>query len=234
MVSLQQDPEGTPCRNGGGGVCTRLVVGYTWTWASLGLPTGLVHMAFNNWSMVAGWGRRCKKRTEGTRRRSSLHQLVDQAAGADRYCAKQFAYRRQKKRCKRLGNAGTKRGYTCTRALERRGHTVGCAARRCAQEPTPSSALFACVPKCHHLVWLKSGSGPITTCLRPFWWPIFTFVRNGPFSTIFHTPPSCWKGGSSTLSAPFLHKHLLRPCGFSSLVAPVLWGFRERVKEGRA
>ena len=30
---------GTPCRSGGG-VWTRLVVGYTWTWASLGFPTG--------------------------------------------------------------------------------------------------------------------------------------------------------------------------------------------------
>ena len=39
------------------GVYTRLVLGYTWTWASLGFPTGLVRMAFNNWSMVEGWGR---------------------------------------------------------------------------------------------------------------------------------------------------------------------------------
>ena len=29
VVPLQQDPEGTPCRNGGGGVCTKLLVGYT-------------------------------------------------------------------------------------------------------------------------------------------------------------------------------------------------------------
>ena len=82
---------------------------------------------------------------------------------------------------------------------------MGCAARRCAHEPPPSSALFACLPKPHHLVWLKSASGPINRCLRPFWWLIFTFVRNGLFSRIFHTHPSCCKGGSSTLSAPFLH-----------------------------
>ena len=73
------------------------------------------------------------------------------------------------------------------------------------KNPPPSSALFACLPKPHHLVWPKSGSGPITTCLRPFWWQIFTFARNGPFSRNFHTPASCWKGGSSTLCAPFLH-----------------------------
>ena len=36
-------------------------------------------MAFNNWSMVAGWGRRCKKRREGTRKQSPLHKFVDQA-----------------------------------------------------------------------------------------------------------------------------------------------------------
>ena len=58
-----------------------------------------------------------------------------------------------------------------------------CVARKCAQEPPASSALFARLPKPHHLVWLKSVSGPITTCLRPFWWQIFTFVRNGPFVT---------------------------------------------------
>ena len=57
-----------------GGVCTRL--GYTWTWA-LGRPTGLVRVAFNNCAMVAGWGRRCKKRKEGTRKRTSLHKFVD-------------------------------------------------------------------------------------------------------------------------------------------------------------
>ena len=37
-----------------GGVYTRLVVGYTWTWASLGFPTGLVCMELSSWSMVAG------------------------------------------------------------------------------------------------------------------------------------------------------------------------------------
>ena len=50
---------------GGGGVWTRLVVGYTWAWASLGFPTGLVCFVFNNWSMVAGRGRRCKKTKGG-------------------------------------------------------------------------------------------------------------------------------------------------------------------------
>ena len=78
--------------------------------------------------------------------------------------------------------------------------------------PPPSRAVFACLPKPHHLVWLKSGLRPITTCLRPFWWLIVTLVRNGPFSRIFYTPPSCWNGGSSpflhpfcTLCAPFVH-----------------------------
>ena len=37
-----------------GGVYTRLVVGYTWTWASLGFPTGFVRMELSSWSMVAG------------------------------------------------------------------------------------------------------------------------------------------------------------------------------------
>ena len=82
---------------------------------------------------------------------------------------------------------------------------VGCVARRCAQEPPPSSALFTCLPKAHHLVWLESGLGPITTCLDPFWWPILTFVQNHPFCRIFYTPPFCWKGGSSTLCVPILH-----------------------------
>ena len=53
MVPLQQDRVGTPCRNGGGGG-TRSVVGYTWTWASLGFHGGLVHMELSSWSMVAG------------------------------------------------------------------------------------------------------------------------------------------------------------------------------------
>ena len=73
----------------------------------------------------------------------------------------------------------------------------------CARIPLPS-ALFACLPKPDHLVWLKSGLGPITTCLRPFWWLICTFDQNGPFSQIFYTPPFGWKGGSSTPSAPFV------------------------------
>ena len=47
MVPLQQDPEGTPCRNGGG-VYTRLAVGYTWTWASLGFPTGLYSLVYGD------------------------------------------------------------------------------------------------------------------------------------------------------------------------------------------
>ena len=80
-----------------------------------------------------------------------------------------------------------------------------CVASRCAQEPPPSSALFACLPKPDHLVSLKSGLGLITKCLCPFWWPIFTFVRNGPFCRIFYTPSSCWKGDSSTRFAPFPH-----------------------------
>ena len=53
-MHLQQDRAGTPCRSGGGGVCTRLVVGYTRTWASLGFPTGLVRMELRSWSRVAG------------------------------------------------------------------------------------------------------------------------------------------------------------------------------------
>ena len=65
MVSLQQDPEGTPCRNGGGGVCTRLVVGYTWTWASLGFPAELVRMAVNNWSMGGGLGEKVQNTNRG-------------------------------------------------------------------------------------------------------------------------------------------------------------------------
>ena len=73
------------------------------------------------------------------------------------------------------------------------------------KNPPPSSALLACLPKPHHLVWLESGLGPITTCLHPIWWLIFTFVRNGLFCRIFYTRPFCWKGGSSTLSTPFLH-----------------------------
>ena len=95
--------------------------------------------------------------------------------------------------------------------------TLGCVARRCAQEPPPSSALFARLPKPHHLVWLKSGLGPITTCLRPFGWLIFTFVQNGPFSRIFYTPPLAGKGVLApfphpfcTLFAPFVHPPFLR------------------------
>ena len=97
------------------------------------------------------------------------------------------------------------------------GARVGCVARRCAQEPPSSSALFACLPKPHHLVWLKSVLGPITTCLHPIWWLIFSFVRNSPFSRIFYTPPPCCrKGGSSTLSAPFPHP-------LCALFAPPFW-----------
>ena len=75
--------------------------------------------------------------------------------------------------------------------------------------PPLSSAVFACLRKPHHLAWLKSGLGPITTCLGPFWWLIFTFVRNRPFSRIFHTHPLLLQGGFQhrfcTLSAPFVH-----------------------------
>ena len=39
---------------GGGGVYIRLVVGHTWTWASLGFRTGLVCMQFSSWLRVAG------------------------------------------------------------------------------------------------------------------------------------------------------------------------------------
>ena len=35
-------------------VYIRLVVGYTWAWASLGFPSGLVRMELSSWSMVAG------------------------------------------------------------------------------------------------------------------------------------------------------------------------------------
>ena len=45
----------------------------------LGLRHRVVRIEFNNWSMVAGVGRRCKKRREGTWKRSSLHNSVDQA-----------------------------------------------------------------------------------------------------------------------------------------------------------
>ena len=90
---------------------------------------------------------------------------------------------------------------------------MGWVARRCAQENPPSSALLACLPKPHHLVWLESGLGPITTCLHPLWWLIFTFVRNGPFCRIFYTPPLLLEGGVlapfphpfCTLCAPFVH-----------------------------
>ena len=85
------------------------------------------------------------------------------------------------------------------------------------RNPPPSSVLFACLPKPHRLVWLKSGLGPMTTRLRPFWWLIFTVVRNGLFSRMFHTNPSCWKGGSSSLSAPFV-RPLCTP--LSALEAP--------------
>ena len=51
LVHLQQDPAGTPYRSGGG-VWTRLVVGYTWTWASLGFPTGLFLIELRKWSTL--------------------------------------------------------------------------------------------------------------------------------------------------------------------------------------
>ena len=46
---------------GGGVVYRRLVVGYTWTWASLGFPTGLVRMELRSWSGVAGLGGQMQK-----------------------------------------------------------------------------------------------------------------------------------------------------------------------------
>ena len=36
-----------------GGVYTRLVVGYTWTWVSLGFTTELLRMESRSWSRVA-------------------------------------------------------------------------------------------------------------------------------------------------------------------------------------
>ena len=62
----------------GGGVCTRLVVGYTWTWASLGFPTGSVRIELRSWSRLEGRGVTCKNLKEGSWRRSSLHNVVDQ------------------------------------------------------------------------------------------------------------------------------------------------------------
>ena len=44
VLPLQQDREGTPCGHGGGGVCTKLVVQYTWMWASLDFPTGWTNL----------------------------------------------------------------------------------------------------------------------------------------------------------------------------------------------
>ena len=37
-----------------GRVCTRLVVRSTWTWASLGVPTGLGRMELRSWSRLEG------------------------------------------------------------------------------------------------------------------------------------------------------------------------------------
>ena len=60
----------------GGGVWTRLVVGYTWTWASLGFPTGLVLMELRSWSTLEGRGVRCRNLREGSWWRSFLHKVV--------------------------------------------------------------------------------------------------------------------------------------------------------------
>ena len=60
----------------GGGLWTRLVVGYTWTWASLGFPTGLVLIELRSWSTLEGRGVRCRNLREGSWRRSSLHTVV--------------------------------------------------------------------------------------------------------------------------------------------------------------
>ena len=80
-----------------------------------------------------------------------------------------------------------------------------CRKKVCARTPPPSSALFACVPNPRHLVWVKSGSGRITICLRPFWWLILNLARHGSLCRIFHASPSCWKGTSSSVFALFLH-----------------------------
>ena len=77
-MHVQQDPLGKPCCSRGGGVWTRLVVGYTWTWASLGFPTGLVRMVLRSWSTLEGRGVRCRNLREGRWRRISLHNVVAQ------------------------------------------------------------------------------------------------------------------------------------------------------------
>ena len=45
---------------------TRLVVGYTWTWASLGFPTGLVLIGLRSRSTLEGRGVRCRNLREGS------------------------------------------------------------------------------------------------------------------------------------------------------------------------
>ena len=69
----QHDPAGTPYRSGGG-VWTSLVVGYTWKWASLGFPTGLVLIELRSWSTLEGRGVRWTNLRVGSWRRSSLHR----------------------------------------------------------------------------------------------------------------------------------------------------------------
>ena len=76
-MHLQQDPAGTPCCSGGG-VWTRLVVGYTWTWVSLGFPTWLVRMELRSWSTLEGRGVRSRDLREGSSGRSCLHKVVAQ------------------------------------------------------------------------------------------------------------------------------------------------------------
>ena len=53
-----------------------LVVGYTWTWASLGFPTGLVLIELRSWSTLEGRGVRCRSLGEGSWRRTSFHRVV--------------------------------------------------------------------------------------------------------------------------------------------------------------
>ena len=97
---------------------------------------------------------------------------------------------------------------------------MGCAAGRCAQEPPPSTTLFACVPKPHRFVWPGNSLGSINTPLRPFWWLIFTPARNGPFFRIFHPPPSRWKA----YLAPFLHPFRTPFVEWNPFSAPFLRG----------
>ena len=81
---------------------------------------------------------------------------------------------------------------------------MGCANRRCVPEPKSSSALFACPPNPRHLVWLKSGSRPITTCLRPFSVVDFHFCPKLSIFPDCPTPPPQTVARRGVL-APFVH-----------------------------